>query len=432
MSDFRRFPQSVKRQIIDYNRFLELTGTKILVCLDQGVLEIARYFLNSRAMWRSTYSVSYGEIGYTIPTESQMDIIYNAIAEANEDMSNCTQIAASLDAIANAINALVCGGGFGGGSGGAGQTAAAPSPVSTTPFDRTGPAPPGFATWAEYDTYACNMAHYIVNQLIGDIATAGVLAAGVSAATSLAPFLIGALFTPIPFDDLLIIAALGVEMAAIALSTSYIITALEAGFDDLVCSLLSGTSAPESLVAFTDNISAIIAADPTISGFGTLGVNIATDYTNSFVQYDSINRLFDKQAYEIPTGQVCDCGAPQLFQIVSAGYCPATLISGDFSDGGVPVIESCVSTVYGTLRSSINLQSTTSNVNERITLTDFAGNDGAITINYLDNGAGPFQDNYANFAAVEGQIYDCSGIHIIRGEPGNQDVFTLTGLCADI
>jgi len=84
MTDLRRFPLGSSRQLVDYNRFASLTGTKLFICIDRGVMEIARYLLNSRGSWRTTYVKEYvGTIGYIMPTEAEFELIAHAIAEAN-------------------------------------------------------------------------------------------------------------------------------------------------------------------------------------------------------------------------------------------------------------------------------------------------------------------------------------------------------------
>ena len=108
--DFRRYPASDTRQLIDYNRFMSLTGEKVFICLDRGVLEIAKYFLNSRGGWRTTYVKEYGQVGYTMPTVEEFENIKQAIAEGNLDMASCDDIVAALQGIQGAIEA--------GGSGG--------------------------------------------------------------------------------------------------------------------------------------------------------------------------------------------------------------------------------------------------------------------------------------------------------------------------
>ena len=130
MTDFRRFPGGSSRQLIDYNRFVSLTGEKVFICLDRGVMEAARYLLNSRGSWRTTWVKEYvGTIGYNMPTEAEFEIVENAIAEANEDMSSCDDLVNAIQGVTAAITSTA-------GSSGSGCGTARPSASSHRPRRR--------------------------------------------------------------------------------------------------------------------------------------------------------------------------------------------------------------------------------------------------------------------------------------------------------
>lgn len=302
MEDFKRFPKTQTRQLIDYNRFMSLTGEKIFICLDRGVMEIMRYLLNTRGSWRSTYVKDYvGTVGYMMPTEEEFNAIQNAIGEANIDMSSCDDISNALLGIKDAIIALSGGSGCGCGSSGAGGSEAGANPWS--PGGDPNAYPPGFTSKEDFDNHKCRAAAKIVRDIINDLQSISVISIVGLTLTAIAGLILAVLATPVPFDDILVIA--GVLLFSV-LSVSYIATLsseLNDIYDELVCALLNGEDALESRAALITVIQGVIG-DMGLSSPEESALNTIAD---SVVTYDAINRMYEPgEQFEIE--YTCDCG----------------------------------------------------------------------------------------------------------------------------
>lgn len=302
MTEFKRYPKSNSRQIVDYNRFIERTGTKTFVCLDKGVIGIIQVLLNSRGLWPTTYSTEWFDHGYTMPDEGQMDVVKNAIGEANLDMASCEDIVEVLQAL---VDKPCCPAGPGGGSAGAGIDSGNPTSQGSTPTEREGPPPAGFASWEEYDTYKCDIAYHIVNQMITDIATAGLLAAGFATGPALAGALLTAIFTPVGWAALIGLAGLAISWFILGVEVSLLTDFLEEKKDELVCAMLTGDTVANSISGFADSVNLLIPEDTEISALGAVAEYLASNYIISWASVDSFNRLYDKVAYPIETGNDC-------------------------------------------------------------------------------------------------------------------------------
>lgn len=313
MDDFKRFPKTQSRQLIDYNRFLDLTGEKVFICLDRGVMEIMRYLLNTRGSWRSTYVKEYvGTVGYMMPTEEEFNAVQDAIGEANIDMSACSDIVDALSGIKDAIDNLAfqassssCG--CGGGSGGSGTNEAEPNP-----WENGGDPdayPPGFSSSSQFSNHKCRAAAKIVRDIISDLQSISVISITGLTLTAIGGLILAVLATPVPFDDILVIA--GVLLFSV-LASSYIATLsseLNDIYDELVCALLNGEDATESRAGIITVIQDVIA-DMGLSSPEESALNTIAD---SVVTYDAINRMYEPgEQYEID--YTCDCGEPETVE----------------------------------------------------------------------------------------------------------------------
>lgn len=314
MSDFRRFPDGNSRQLISFDRFVSLTGEKLFLCLDKGIIEIARYLLNSRGSWRTTYVKEYvGTIGYNMPTLEEFQIIERAIAEANVDMSSCEDIVEALEGIGNAIaqqqgssSGCGCPGipGSDRGTAGANTSTATPSGNESQYGNPGSPPLPGFETKEESDSYQCSMAHRIFNDLLHDISVLTTLSVVGVLATELAAIMIPLLFTPIAWVDLFLLAAVVIQAFAVGLAYTSVIDHLETNENEYICAILSGTDVNTSIDNFKAKVQELVDEDITIPG--DLLKYTATSLINAYATIDSFNRLYERVAYSLPE-EVCDC-----------------------------------------------------------------------------------------------------------------------------
>lgn len=298
---FRRYT-SEARTIINYDEVFSKMGQDTLVCIDQGILAVARQLLAERGSWAVTYAVNYYNNGYDVPNSLQMADIRDRIAEFLEgtnDMANCSDFNSSLLAIASAINGLSSG--CCNGTGGAGTSQPAPDTAEGIGYPglHTGPAPEGFTDWAEYDTYKCDMATKIAEDIIKDVTWI----AGSAAVTAWLPVLATTLLTPVPFDDLVAIAGL---LAAIAVDSTVAIVfgaaliELNAAKDDLICALYwAGDSA-------TSRANAVGIIDSEITN------SLAASAIKQMLGYYTINDLYSNNQAErdkgLPVGDCSGCG----------------------------------------------------------------------------------------------------------------------------
>jgi hypothetical protein len=250
---FKRYPKTDVRQIIDYNRFIELTGEKVFICIDRGILEIMRYLLNSRGTWQSTYATEHQEHGYLVPTLEQMDNLNEIIAEANIDMSTCDEIVTALEGIKNAIASSGTGGsssssGCCGGVGGDTELSDLQPPGITTPG--LGDFPPLFEDEESYVDYLCKAAQYMTYNYCAQLRNFSTLSTFTGVITL--SLLTTLLLLSIPPIGLL---AVGAGLSTIALlgvsgflGFATIADCIEARVQDIVCSIkqyraVSGDSA---------------------------------------------------------------------------------------------------------------------------------------------------------------------------------------------
>jgi len=334
MTELVRFPRGNARQIISFNRFEQLTGTKVFICIDRGILNIMRYLLNTRGTWPTTYSVSYaGDVGYYPPTDEQMSTLLNTIGEANEDMSTCEEITTELSGIKDAILSLVekpcCPSGSTTGSRGTGSSQ---PPLNTYDQAETPTTPPpGFDDMQQYWAHKCLAANDIINNLISDLqGLSGVVYSGATP-VGIVGALVLFLLTPIPFDELIALAAYLIYSAYSYTFLSQMSGAIDDGRADLLCTLYDSPSAEVAQTNFLSALEAISEAQGWAVGTPEWVMG-AIDYMLGAAVY---NVMFEN----IPTVSTqadCDnCACTPLAEPITIDTGYGTLVS--FEDGVMTV-----------------------------------------------------------------------------------------------
>lgn len=211
----------------------------------------------------------------------------------------------------------------GGGTGGTGPTEQEGSLNDTT--DQT--PPPGFDTWAEYETYKCAVATFIIDRILTDLNTlASFTLLSLTAVGAIAGLLGATVLTPIIGDELLVVAGLVLFIAGQGLYYETVETlrdAISGSYADLVCSLFEANTAEDAKaavkLALYDAIYAS-AADPLAYWANQIGA--------TFFPYDSINLLFEKDTNRTyPEGDCGECGPLEGFDLdLTEG---GTLVSGE-------------------------------------------------------------------------------------------------------
>lgn len=412
MDDFRRFPDSSTRQIIDYNRFISLTGNKVFLCLDKGIIEIARYLLNSRGSWRTTYVKEYvGTIGYIMPTETEFQEIKNAIAEANIDMASCDDIVTAINAINTTLQS--------GAGGGCGCVMSGDTPIDQTGDvpDVTEPSPEGDppagnATWEEYYENKCNWIHKILDDYIATLRNYGGFF-GLVGGLTVAVIVGVTLISMPPLGLALLMAALGgiltIDLAAFAYFTQ-IADELEAD-EDLICELFNSTSTDEMIgvlyAALTEIIPALTGMPPGVES-RLLDACQAMN-TNTLWQQAIENGGSSPEGYS----EVCDCGGPTVAFVTSA-FCEATIISGEFTSGEEVTIESCLSgaEIIGAIRHQVAIQTIDYPVNATMEIVSISSGDYIVSWN--DGSTPQTPETYGSAAATAGWTNSASALQVSR------------------
>lgn len=424
MTEFRRFPKTDARQIIDYNRFLSLTGEKVFICLDRGVMEVARYFLNSRAGWPTSYAVSYQDIGYTIPTEEQMEPIRQAIAEANLDMSNCEELNTTLQEILGALQGISAGivnsagcGPCGGGSRGAGSTEEPYNPYDQDATPTT--PPPGFSDMEEFESHKCNAAYDLITNLKNDLQGITAIDYVTSGYNEIIIAVVAVLLTPIPYDDIALLVGLLIYAGISYSFLSEISSDIFDDSDNLACILYSSPDAATAQTEFRVGVQALIQAN----GWAENVEQFVTSAIDHMTPSDSFNKLFEPGPTITQDGDCSACEGSAIWAINPA-FCTPTIDSGDFSEGTPTVVQSCEGNYFGTTRAGHNTGSNpTSTENRRVQITAVTGG-GNFFVILVDAGT-PDGGNSYSAAALATLDDEISGIQITRLDASDTTPFTI-------
>jgi len=188
------------------------------------------------------------------------------------------------------------------GSGGQGSTAPPFDPVEQgDPI--MDPPPEGFDTWEDFLNQKCAIAWNIVEQLENDMGNMVIIQITGSTLSGLGALIAITIITPIPFDDIIAIAAFLLSIG----STIVISTALDIinnNEEVLVCALYNGTNAQSSHDMFLSEFNALVD-----SGVSDPIENFAV---KQFVAYmigsPVTNRLYTKDLTKVWPSRICtDC-----------------------------------------------------------------------------------------------------------------------------
>lgn len=252
-------------------------------------------FLETRALFFPAYGYNF-ELKEVIVAcgDSGLQDIANALLALAQSQQN----------IANAT--VITSGGCcdNRGSGGSGTTGVPYSPVETG-SPGIGTPPEGWDTWEEYLADKCAVATYIVNMMardLGDLALRELFSLKLEVLASIIAVTIA---TPIPFDDIIAIAAFILAIGEIIVITSAV-DIINNNKPELICELYSGENATDSRDRF-------------LTLFGTLAEDYAGNPVTAFaistlVSYwlgaDSVNRLYNRDTtFNYPPGDCSTCGA---------------------------------------------------------------------------------------------------------------------------
>jgi hypothetical protein len=142
------------------------------------------------------------------------------------------------------------------GSGGQGQIAPPFDPIETGDPE-TEPPPEGFESWEEFFHDKCAIAWHIIETLENDLGEMIIINVSTGTLSGLGSLIAITIVTPIPFDDIIAIAAFLISLG----NTIIVATCLDIinnNEEALVCELYRGNSASESFDLFIDKFSELV------------------------------------------------------------------------------------------------------------------------------------------------------------------------------
>jgi len=171
MAHARYYPS---RTIFHSDSLVFGSGKETLVCINRDLIPIIIEYLSTRGLYKTTYFKSQGSQYYTLPDDSDFNVIRNIISEAvfqlqlGFDMALCDDLSATIASLnqslaginnsiqlqTQAILASTCCEETEGGN---------PDPQDDSEACVT---PQGFENWSEFNTYGCRAANWIVDKLI--------------------------------------------------------------------------------------------------------------------------------------------------------------------------------------------------------------------------------------------------------------------------
>lgn len=196
---------------------------------------------------------------------------------------------------------------IGGGTGGSGGTTGPASEVDDG--DTSGDPPEGWETWEAYFANKCDAAHWIIGQWRDDLERAQQATFYAGMATTVAIRLLAlAILTPIPGDELVLMAATVIAAVGAGL-ISAVLEGLEAVFtgfyDELVCALYEAENVAAAEAAVRGVFEARLDIDvPLAEGW-------ALSLLRHWLTADNLNRLFEpNEDISYPAGDCSACDEP--------------------------------------------------------------------------------------------------------------------------
>lgn len=318
---------------------------KALVCLSYRDVFIIRSYLWPYVEWRTRLAKPvYGDY-WELSTDEELSEFIQACHELDSKIGvrNVDCINSGLTEIANAVKeafgqiaismANCCD--HGSGSGGQGTTA---PPINPTEINEPGAGDPpsGFDSWEQWYANKCSVAADIVQTMIGDVgrmSTVNLIGVTlVSAAAGLVPVIL----SPIPFDDILVIA--GLLVVAIGFGgamLSSIKAVLENNEDELVCVLYNSTSSASAKAEFVAKYFQFWDDD----GHSSIFSVSASGIINSFLNPANTNRLFTLETGRtLPEHDCSGCTTCGMFYETESAQAYEDWTEFNFGDELVPYL----------------------------------------------------------------------------------------------
>lgn len=278
--------------LFDYNSLLAMDDCpKYVVSLSERDINIIWQSVLNISRFRSRVFTAVNGTNYTIADIDQFSQFQEWVSDMNVNMGDFMTCTTALDLIAEALQALVdkpcCPSGSTSGSRGSGTTGEPPNPYNQdeTPTD----PPAGFSDMTQYNSHKCQAAQDLINNLRADLlGLSGIVYSGATP-TGLVGTLIVFLLTPIPFDDLIALAAYLIYSAYSYTFLAEMSAQMSEENENLLCVLYSAAGASEAETAFLAALEDI-ALDYFSTTEDADWVMGAVEY---MLSYDAFNVLFE-------------------------------------------------------------------------------------------------------------------------------------------
>lgn len=210
------------------------------------------------------------------------------------------------------------------GSGGGPATSPPASTEDTGDITETEGTPPdGYDNWLSYQTKKCDIASWIVTNLKNDIQWLQTVDIAVITLVALAAGLAGFMSANVVLLILSVVLAIA-AYSPVVLDDGE--AAVSNGFDDLVCALVTGTNASDSISQFVDAMETAINAETA----DTVARALLLQLMSYWADTTSVNLMYaplaDVDMVQVPIGGDCsECGLACQTDYIQYG----ALISGD-------------------------------------------------------------------------------------------------------
>jgi hypothetical protein len=311
MPEYRYFPKGQTRTIIDYNAIMGLIalGQCAIVCLPVSVVGIIRKLLLDRGLWRTTYVLSYDDMGYYIPTELEFNPIRQEILSALQELENMScssDFRAGLADVANAIRALAnaqCCSNIGvtiyQGTDEEGGVIFGTEPPGTPGNPETDPPPDGYDTWEEWYAQLCQNIHALVDSFVTTLSNLSYLSIF---NLSLLVSAVGAfILMPPAISPMLLywLAQLVLSLSTLRDLGDWI----AANKSELVCAIYNADNAAAAQTAIRGVLSDGLTAASVDANLHPTIISIAM----ALLSTDTLNQLYDGSMVVSYPGAECDC-----------------------------------------------------------------------------------------------------------------------------
>lgn len=294
------------RVLVDAINTINLAGNSTVICVDNGVLNIIRIFLESYGKRRVNYYTSLTTAGYFTPTDEEFDIIEDLVDGFLGDTNvNCNDFLNALQNISISIQNSAGAGCCTPGSSGLNGSGSSAQPANS--FSDTGSNfPDGFSDRAEWLDHRCGYIVYMLANVYSDLDRATVVAAVGMTISGLLTALGFALLTPIPFDDLIVLgtviitalATIGLLSNAVAQAQSVVES------EELKCVLFLADNAAEAAMNAAEEVNS-----QTESLLEPLR-QITRDILRSFLTMDVMNPMFTNDGRNYVPEDCSMCTSP--------------------------------------------------------------------------------------------------------------------------